>query len=49
MCNIRCMYCKKYYVKSDGDKCIECEKEFKEVMNKMLRKCDGALKGLAKR
>jgi len=33
----------------DGDKCAECEKQFKEVMSKITTKYDGALKGLAKR
>ena len=47
MCNTRCRYCNKQYAKKDGDKCTQCDKEFKEVMSKVARKYDGAIKGLA--
>lgn len=49
MCNIRCMYCKKYYVKSDGDKCAECDKQYKDVVASIIKRYGGVLKRLAER
>ena len=49
MTNERCIYCKKHYVKYKSDKCNECDKQFKAIVESMSKKYSGAIKGLADR
>ena len=47
---IRCIYCGKYgKVLASQQKCLECEVEFKTIVEKITKRYDGALKKLAER
>lgn len=41
------MYCKKYYVKRDSDKCADCEKQYKAVVASIMKRYGGVLQRLA--
>lgn len=46
----RCNYCGRFVQKVNVNKrCLECDREFKELQTKFIRKYDSALKGLAER
>jgi len=50
MSNARCNYCSKFVSGVNPSKrCAECEKQFKEVINKITGKYGVALKRLAER
>ncbi len=50
MTETRCTYCKKYCKSvNESQKCSDCDKEFKSVIDKITKKYDGALKKLAQR
>lgn len=46
----KCAFCRKYCKSvNESKKCNNCDEEFKSVLNKITKKYDGGLKGLANR
>jgi len=47
---VRCSYYRKYCKSvNDSNKCMDCDKEFKSVIDKITKRYSGALKKLAQR
>lgn len=50
MSNTRCTHCRKYYKPINGsDKCMECEMQFKSVVDAITKRYGDVLKRLADR
>ena len=47
---VMCTYCRKYFKHvNDTNKCVECDKQFKSVVNAITKRYGGVLKRLAER
>ena len=48
MASLKCIYCKRFYVPTPGDRCAMCEIEFKAIVQAINRRYVNAYLTLAK-